>query len=102
MILYNAVAFASGRFEAYPIEDRDAPPCATNKTCPLKNAGCNRYAGALNAQHCREEFLRKRKCVRAGAIMGNQEPSTIALPEGMKPVASRGLRELIARDMDVA
>ena len=82
---HDAIAFAGCVFEPRPIDNGYLTVPVLYQSGLLKGAGCDRYTGALNAEHHCQEFMGQQESVGARAIMSNEQPSATAFFEIMKP-----------------
>src|ERR1700732_892150 len=88
----DAVALASGRFEAGVIDNRDLTAMVADQPGALQLSRNRRDSGAAHAEHRRQEFMRYRHDVRLDAVARHQQPARATLLHRMDPVAGGGLR----------
>ena len=94
LLAHPFVAFAGCRFEPLSIRDRNAASAIVYQAGLLQVVGPDRYAGALNAEYHREEFVSEQKGIGSRAIVRDQKPAAAALQKRVQTVAGCGLREL--------
>ena len=90
----DLVAFASRQFQPFPIEDRHLTVSLMNQFRLLQLPHDDGDAGAISAEHMREEFLRPGKTVHTPTLLRKQKPARETLLHRMKAVANGRLRNL--------
>ena len=98
--LHSTVAFAGRIFEPRLVRDSHASTRVLDQAGLLQRARGNRYAGTLNAEHHRQEFLGQRKRLCQRAVVGDQQPETTALLQTMQPIAGSNLHDLASGKTD--
>ena len=83
-----------GRFQAFPIDDSNAPPHVPDQPLFLQRACRCIDRRSSNPEHLRKELLRKWKAILTGMIVGHQQPSSATLFHSVQPVARRSNEDL--------
>src|SRR5208282_5897119 len=97
---HRTVAFAGRIFEPRLVHDSYATTRVLDQASLLQRARGNRYAGAVHAEHHRQEFMGQWKRLCQRAVVGDQQPATTALLQRMQPIAGGSLHELASGKTD--
>ena len=90
--MIKPVALASGRFEAFAINDRDLTATILDQPGAIQFSEGRRDPGTPHAEHRRKEFMRHWYCIRVNAVARHQHPSGAALFNRVETVTGSGLR----------
>jgi hypothetical protein len=99
--LNDGEAFAGGALEPIVVDDLDFAAPVADDALRLHRLGDHPDAGALNAEHLREEFLRQGQMLVARALAHHGQPAAQARFDGVKMIADAGLRDLFDDDVKV-
>src|ERR1035438_8287203 len=88
------IALAGGGLQTGPVYYRDLSPHVSDESRLLQHARRDIYRRSAHAEHVSHEFLRERKGILAGAIMGHQQPAGAAFLHAVEPVAGCSIQDL--------
>ena len=88
--------------EALPINYRDLPAAALNRTCAFQLAGSIRDGWPLNTQHFGEKALGNRQYVAVTAVTHHEQPARQPLLEAVRTVARHRHQDLLEKGVNVS